>query len=112
MNNRELATVLAALRYWQLRLTGEAPGDDFDDIAGHYGPPLTADDIDGLCERLNTDRRDNDAWQVSWEIDIFEADNALDAARQALAMQRDPTSTATVFNVSAPDGTTTVEDVQ
>jgi hypothetical protein len=35
---------------------------------------------------------------VEWYIDI-EADSPEDAARQALAIQRDPNSTATVFSV-------------
>lgn len=37
-------------------------------------------------------------FKVSWEIDI-EAGTAEQAARQALAIQRDPESTATVFEV-------------
>jgi hypothetical protein len=39
---------------------------------------------------------------VKWGIDI-EADSAEDAARQALAIQRDPDSTATVFDVKNKD---------
>lgn len=35
---------------------------------------------------------------VSWEIDI-DADNPTEAARKALAIQRDPESVATVFEV-------------
>jgi hypothetical protein len=38
---------------------------------------------------------------VRWEIDI-EADTAEDAARKALAIQRDPESIATIFEVSRP----------
>jgi hypothetical protein len=53
LTGRELATVLAALRYWQQRLDdsgGEAPVlDYFDDAV----TPLTAEEIDWLCERLN-----------------------------------------------------------
>jgi hypothetical protein len=37
-------------------------------------------------------------FRVSWEIDI-EAGTAEQAARQALAIQRDPESTATIFEV-------------
>jgi hypothetical protein len=55
MNERELATVLAALRYWQDKL-----------INGHNVvvlmlphfetcTPLTIDEIDDLCERLNVE---------------------------------------------------------
>ena len=37
-------------------------------------------------------------YRVTWEIDI-EADDAIDAARQALEIHRDPDSIATVFSV-------------
>ncbi|MDA8350110.1 MAG: hypothetical protein M0038_15150 [Pseudomonadota bacterium] len=54
MNARELATVLAALRYWQQDLAAnDAPPiseEFFDDCE-----PLTSEEIDGLCERLNTE---------------------------------------------------------
>ena len=39
-------------------------------------------------------------FKVTWEIEI-EADTPEDAARQALAIQRDPESIATVFEVKA-----------
>ena len=52
LSERELATVLAALRYWQQDLVAndEDPisPDHFDQVT-----PLTADEIDDLCERLN-----------------------------------------------------------
>lgn len=53
---RELATILAALRYWQAYGQQDAgPVDDFNDIATDGGTlePLSADDIDALCMRLN-----------------------------------------------------------
>ena len=37
-------------------------------------------------------------YRVIWEIDV-EADSAEEAARKAQAIQRDPTSIATVFTV-------------
>jgi len=37
-------------------------------------------------------------WRVHWEIDVY-ADSPENAARRALAIQRDPASTATVFAV-------------
>ena len=40
----------------------------------------------------------SDRYKISWEIDI-EADTPEDAVRQALAIQRDPESLATVFEV-------------
>jgi hypothetical protein len=51
--DRELATLLAALRYWQQGLDdndGEAPlRDHFEDEV----TPLTPEEINDLCERLN-----------------------------------------------------------
>ena len=53
LTDRELATVLAALRYWQqdLAISGEVPicQEHFDD----RNTPLTVEDIDELCEHLN-----------------------------------------------------------
>jgi hypothetical protein len=47
---RELATMLAALRYWQQDLA-ESDGP----ISEHFNeyPPLTVEEIDELCEWLN-----------------------------------------------------------
>ncbi len=53
LRDRELATVLSALRYWQQDLADnetEGPiSDHFDDKI----TPLSAEEIDELCERLN-----------------------------------------------------------
>ncbi len=50
-------------------------------------------------------------YHVTWEIDV-DAENEEDAARQALEMQRDPESSATVFDVYAyPDGKVKMIDV-
>jgi len=54
LSDQELATVLAALRYWQQDLANhenEGPIDDehFSDEVS----PLTVAEIDELCERLN-----------------------------------------------------------
>jgi hypothetical protein len=58
----EKATVLAALRLWQLHqasliepLSYETRGrlNNCDDIAADAGTPLDADAIDDLCERIN-----------------------------------------------------------
>ena len=53
MNKRELATVLAALRYWQRE--GLISGGHEQDIAsdGETIKPLSAEEIDALCEELN-----------------------------------------------------------
>ena len=50
---RELATVLAALRHWQQQLARE--GLPFADGFPHFSDetPLSVDEIDALCERLN-----------------------------------------------------------
>ena len=50
LSDRELATVLAALRYWQQDLA-ENDGP----ISEHFDEhtPLTVEEIDDLCERLN-----------------------------------------------------------
>lgn len=47
---------------------------------------------------------------VGWTIDI-EAESPVDAAKQALAIQRNPNSIATVFTVhrEGADGVTTVD---
>jgi hypothetical protein len=54
LTNRELATVLAALRYWQKDLAededeGPISPDHFDDQI----TPLSVEEIDAPCERLN-----------------------------------------------------------
>lgn len=53
LNDRELAMILAALRYWQR--CGEFAGDDIEDIATCGGTDVELDngEIDALCERLN-----------------------------------------------------------
>lgn len=53
-NPRELATVLAALRYWQRE--GLMSAGHEQDVATDGGTlqPLSADEIDTLCEELNT----------------------------------------------------------
>lgn len=53
LSDRELSTVLAALRYWQ-REGRMSAGHEFD-IAENGGEfsALTNDEIDELCERLN-----------------------------------------------------------
>lgn len=58
---RELATVLAALRYWQANVAPALPRADR--VPAEYADyfdavdvtPYSIDEIDGLCERLNLD---------------------------------------------------------
>ena len=51
-------------------------------------------------------------YRVVWEIDIFDAQNPEDAARKALAIQRNPESDATVFYVASEDPDYTIEGEQ
>lgn len=52
LSERNLATVLAALRWWQQTFDREGVPlwDHFDHLL-----PLTPDEIDDLCEQLNAD---------------------------------------------------------
>ena len=98
MSEADLEDDIAGLLDW----LGELTGDAYD-----------ADHELGLRPRHDTAAtppvavaEDGDAkwYLVRWEIDL-EADSAVDAARQALAVQRDPTSTATFFTVHPVHGT-------
>jgi hypothetical protein len=53
---REFATILAALRYWQANdrnTAAQAPEYDIASDSGQF-EPLGNDEIDTLCEQLNT----------------------------------------------------------
>lgn len=54
LDSRENSTVLAALRWWQASV---CPSWDAMEIASDGGniEPLTADEIDALCERINSE---------------------------------------------------------
>ena len=57
LNDRELAAVLAGLRFWQregMEYAGLLPEQDIADDCGKL-TPLNAQEIDALCERLNTE---------------------------------------------------------
>ncbi len=55
LDDRELATVLGALRTYQIAMAENLP-HNIDDIVSDGGTlkPLTDAEIDALCERLNT----------------------------------------------------------
>jgi hypothetical protein len=58
VDERELATILAALRYHQaenLQICSDIADKAIKDIATNYGSlePLNCDEIDRLCERIN-----------------------------------------------------------
>ena len=59
LNEREVATVLAALRYWKERtyFSDRRYHTRFDDDFPHFNDtntPLNDDEIDDMCERINT----------------------------------------------------------
>lgn len=53
ISKRELATVLAALRYWQNDLDDQSLTEGFADHFTEYSR-LDATEVDVLCEQLNT----------------------------------------------------------
>jgi hypothetical protein len=53
-NSRELATVLAALRYWKNDLDDPSLTEGFEEYFTDTAR-LSAEDIDDLCERINFD---------------------------------------------------------
>lgn len=50
-------------------------------------------------------------YQATWQINV-DAETPVDAAKTALEIQRDPTSTATVFTVVSDTGKSTEVDLQ
>jgi len=52
LSDREIATLLASLRNWQIDALNEDLAEAF---AGHFEDhePLSDDEIDELCERIN-----------------------------------------------------------
>lgn len=55
LSDRDVAQILAALRFWQSNdMTSETSLSELKD-AGHFEDhaPMTTDEIDALCERIN-----------------------------------------------------------
>ena len=52
LSDRDIAQVLAALRNWQIDALNEDMAEEF---AGHFEghSPMTDEEIDDLCERIN-----------------------------------------------------------
>ena len=50
-------------------------------------------------------------YRVSWDIDVNDAASPREAASKALDMARRPGTSASVYNVEAPDGVVTVVDL-
>ena len=65
LTNRETATVLAALRYWQ-RDFGAAGGKTVFPDHFYDCKPLTAKQIDTLCERINTPDEEEFVVKLGW----------------------------------------------
>lgn len=53
LDARELATVIAALKWWKYDDTGEDGWEACDDIAKSAGAPMKDAEIDDLAERFN-----------------------------------------------------------
>jgi len=126
VDRRELATILAALRYHQAEnLQGDGGIADLaiGDIAtdGATLQPLNSAQIDALCQKLNS-RQDNPGplgglqvdpppvqegdeplWRVVYLIDISAA-NSQDAAQQAAGILSDPDSLPPILHVIASSG--------
>jgi len=72
IDGRELATILAALRFHQdenLRVGPDIPDEAIKDIATDSGSlkPLNFKDVSRLCERINTcDEADSSQGQIIW----------------------------------------------
>jgi hypothetical protein len=120
VSRRELATILAALRFHQnenLQGGGEIVDQSVKEIATDGGllKPLRFREVGRLCERLNLDEDlclpntlviepphkeglDRPLFRVAYTIDV-NASNALDAARHACQIMRDPESQPPVLQV-------------
>lgn len=97
MSEAGLEDDIAGLLDWLGELTGDAyQGDHELDIEPERSarPPTVGSDTANEAPK---------SYLVRWEIDV-EAADALDAARQALAIQCDPASTATFFTVHLVHG--------
>ena len=96
MRERELGTVLAALRRWQRETDRDLRGQD--DIATNMGEvdPLIDHEIDELCERLNMRRKP----RLVLEIANGVIDDAYgDTACELLVIDRDE-----LAETELPDG--------
>lgn len=94
--DRELGTVLAALRHWQRETDWELRWQD--DIASKVGEiePLNDHEIDELCERLNTQGKPRLVLEISNGV----IDDAYgDTASELLVIDRDE-----LADTKLPDG--------
>ena len=120
VNRRELATILAALRFHEdenLQAGRDVPDHLVKEIATDGGlfKPLKSQEVNKLCERLNTDEGQpadtglmiepphkeggrDPLFRVVYVIDVGAA-NPIDAARQAYRIMTDPDSQPPVLEV-------------
>lgn len=120
ISRRELATILAALRFHQdenLQGGQEIPGGFLREIATDCGTisPLSFKEVSRLCERLNLDegdqpsnglviepppkdRGDEPLFRVVYVIDVMAA-NSIGAARRTHRIMTDPDSQPPVLEV-------------
>jgi len=120
VNRRELATILAALRFHEdenLQAGRDVPDHLVKEIATDGGlfKPLNSQEVSKLCERLNTDKGQpavkglmiepphkeggkEPLLRVAYVIDVSAA-NPIDAARQAYRIMADPDSQPPVLEV-------------
>jgi EAL domain-containing protein (putative c-di-GMP-specific phosphodiesterase class I) len=122
VDHRELATILAALRFHQdenLQGGGPIPDKAVEDIATDGGTlkPLDSQEIERLCQRLNLDsepaglnveppHRDSGPeplFRVVYVIDV-NAPNAQEAARQVHQIMADPQSQPPMLQVMDASG--------
>lgn len=88
-------------------IDGEPVGDD-NPLAPELEEQLQDRILDALCPATaGTAER---SYRVVWEIDI-DACSPKEAAEKALAIQRNPESIATVFDITDPGGRTTRIDL-
>ncbi len=85
MTDRERATTLAALRYWQQETEdAHANGETWPEESEHFTEPrprikpLTSEEIDALCEKLNAPEPKAPQWHI---MPDDEADPALNLFR-------------------------------
>ena len=120
VDDRELATILAALRFHQtenLQGAGEIPDQFIREIATDGGrlSPLRCQEVDDLCERLNAtevarsgmglvieppekEAGDQPLFRVVYAVDV-NAQSPRDAAEQVRQMMVDPGSLPPVLEV-------------
>ncbi|MCE9554992.1 MAG: hypothetical protein K8T91_16680 [Planctomycetes bacterium] len=129
VNRRELATILAALRFHQdenLQGGGTIPDQVIADIATDGGTrkPLNAKAVDALCQRLNPEhepagmiikppdreRGPEPLFRVVYIVDVNSGDRH-EAARYAHRIMADPKSQPPVLHVIEHTGRATLVDL-